>query len=70
MLHALHQRVEASRISCIGCKLRKPFAESRVQGLVLRARNRSGPFDQVFIGPERDIFHLTSAYTASGYLRA
>jgi hypothetical protein len=39
MLHAFHQCIETSRATCVGCQLRQPFAEGRVQGLVLRARN-------------------------------
>ena len=67
MLHPFHQDVETLCISCTRCELRKPFAEGRVQRLVLRARNLPGPFDQVFVGAERDVFHTKLVYTAFVY---
>jgi hypothetical protein len=49
MLRPLHQGVETVH-PCTGYELGQPFAESRVQRLVLRARNQPRPFDQVFVG--------------------
>ena len=62
---AAHQGVERSSIAGSCSVLLEPFAECRVQSLMLRFGHGSGLLDQRFLGTEGDVLHTKAVYTIS-----
>src|SRR5258707_15486304 len=62
---SIHQGVEFLSLSLPGGELSEPFAESSVQGSVLRLCGTARFFDQMFVGAERDVLHCFSVHENS-----
>ena len=45
-----------------GGELLEPFPEGVIEGAVLRAGDRAGLFDEVFVGAEGDVLHENSVH--------
>src|SRR5271165_3745667 len=63
MFQALHQSVELLRAAASCCKLFQPFAEHRIERLMLGFGQQARLLDQSLICTEGDVFHTKSVYT-------
>jgi len=63
VFQSLHQSVELLYAAAPCGKLFQPFAENRIERLVLRLGQQSRLLDQLLIGTQGNVFHAKVVYT-------
>src|SRR6202040_2114989 len=70
MLQSLHQSVELLRAAASCCKLFQPFAEHRIERLMLGFGQKARLLNQLLICTQGNVLHTDSVYTTFVYLRS